>query len=286
MAMKIPEDEILKAIEKSGYLMEQEIATTLEEMNFNVKTNASFEDEEEGKSREIDILAPQELFRDEEKKLTIYTVLICECKNNQNPFVFIKRKKNKYDLNPAPIEYLFPVEKYWKHTSKDGYNFVSDIPPFQFLELKKSHYYYKTEDKAVQFCKIIRKGKNWEAMHDNIYDGIFYPLIKALNSQIKYVKKFKREWKHIYLFFPMVVLNSEIYAIQSYDSVKKPVLVDSVSFVREIKSKTINGQYLVDFITKEKLKNHINNKILKFCNSIVEDYKSNPNKYLERDIKE
>ena len=93
--MQPSEDEILKAVENSGYLMEQEVATILEELNFNVKTNSPFEDEEEGKSREIDILAPKELYKDDENKLTIYCVLICECKNNKNPFVFIKRKKKK-----------------------------------------------------------------------------------------------------------------------------------------------------------------------------------------------
>ena len=197
----------------------------------------------------------------------------------------LKEKKKKYDINPTPKEFLFPVKKYWKHYSKNEHNYVSEIHPFQFLGLKKFHYFYNENDKAVQFCKIIRKGKNWEALHDNIYDGIFYPLIKALNSQLKYVQKISGEWKFIYLFFPIVVLNSEIYSIQSYNTDKNPMIVESISFIRDLKSKSISGQFLVDFVNKRNLKTFINDRILKFCDQLIKDYKNNPKKYLKKDVK-
>lgn len=50
-------DEILAALKKSGYLMEQEVATQLETLGFHVNTNWAFEDNDEKKSREIDVRA-------------------------------------------------------------------------------------------------------------------------------------------------------------------------------------------------------------------------------------
>lgn len=50
-------EEIMDAIEQSGYLLEQHVATQLESLNFYVKTNIAFEDPDEGKSREIDVSA-------------------------------------------------------------------------------------------------------------------------------------------------------------------------------------------------------------------------------------
>ena len=40
--------EIVDALKKSGYLMEQEVATQLEALNFHVSTNLAFKDIEEG----------------------------------------------------------------------------------------------------------------------------------------------------------------------------------------------------------------------------------------------
>ena len=50
-------DEIIQALKKSGYLMEQVVATQLENLDFHVHTNWAFRDPDEGKSREVDVRA-------------------------------------------------------------------------------------------------------------------------------------------------------------------------------------------------------------------------------------
>ena len=65
--------EIVDALKQSGYLMEQEVATQLEALDFHVSTNMAFEDIEEGKSREIDVSAIKRVAHNEEKK----TVSLC-----------------------------------------------------------------------------------------------------------------------------------------------------------------------------------------------------------------
>ena len=60
-------EAIVAALKKSGYLMEQEVATQLENLGFNVWTNWAFEDSDEGKSREMDIRAIKRVAHNEEK---------------------------------------------------------------------------------------------------------------------------------------------------------------------------------------------------------------------------
>lgn len=97
MAGSPSEEEIMAAIEASGYLMEQEVATQLERRGLHVRTNVAFEDSEEGKSREIDVTAITRVAVDETEKVGALVELLVECKNTANPFVFIARPKNEAD---------------------------------------------------------------------------------------------------------------------------------------------------------------------------------------------
>ena len=85
-----PESEdIVRALGNSGYLMEQEVATQLEARDFHVFTNQAYEDIEEGKSREIDVVARKRVAHSEKSKLSAWVEIVVECKNSTNPFVFI-----------------------------------------------------------------------------------------------------------------------------------------------------------------------------------------------------
>jgi hypothetical protein len=54
---EITKEEMLEALNRSGYLMESEIASMLAEFGFFIETNQVIEDKFTGKSREIDLLA-------------------------------------------------------------------------------------------------------------------------------------------------------------------------------------------------------------------------------------
>ncbi len=110
MAAEPTLEEIMSAIEDSGYLMEQKAATQVEQLGYYVRTNVAFEDSEEGKSREIDVLAVKRVARNEDAKLSAFVELIVECKNNSNPFVFIARPKNEVDQATPPAHLIFPYE--------------------------------------------------------------------------------------------------------------------------------------------------------------------------------
>ena len=165
--------EILNAVKKSGYLMEQEVASVLENDGFIVATNSAFPDTDKEISREVDILARKMVYENDTYNIKVFIELICECKNNQNPFVFISRKKNKVDFRRDPKEFYFPIKEY-AIAVPDKPNTVTLVPVFSYWGLQDSHYYYRTDSKAVQFCRILRKGKEWEAGHADVYNSIFF----------------------------------------------------------------------------------------------------------------
>jgi hypothetical protein len=101
--------------------MEQEVATQLEAVGYHVNTNRAYEDSDEGKSREIDVLATKRIAYNEKEKLAAFVEIIAECKNSANPFVFVGRPKNQTDNQRAPLEYAFPIAKYESRKDLGGW---------------------------------------------------------------------------------------------------------------------------------------------------------------------
>ncbi|KFC21207.1 hypothetical protein [Epilithonimonas lactis] len=277
--MNIPSPaDILNAINESGYLFEQEIGSIIEKFGFNIQTNSAFKDIEEEKSREIDVTGYKRFYFDEENKISIGIRILCECKNNKNPFVFITRNKGKIDNSYSPPNFLYPKDEYMIPTD-DGQNSFYRRDGFIYYNLKEIFPYNLDDSKAVQFCKLVQKNKEWNAFHDGIYDSILLPLSKCLEYYKSKDKAIRSEtWKNYIIYFPIVVLNSKIFSIDSHIDINKVNEIGNISFTREIESKKQNNKYLIDFITKENLEsfleNHINNFAEKFKEYIVSKYDS------------
>lgn len=267
--MNPTEEEILKALNDSGYLFEQEIGSIFERHSFHIQTNAAFKDEDEEKSREIDVAGYQRFYFNEEKKTSIGVRIICECKNSQTPFVFINRNKSAVDSYYCPPNFLFP-QKNFMSPIESRPNSYTEKPAFLHFNLDEIFPYSKSDTKAVQFCKMVRKGKEWEALHDGIYDSILIPIIKCLEYfKKKDSKMLVPEWKNYYIYFPIVVLNSKIYVVDSHIDATKVNEVSYISFTRDIDSKKIEGKYLVDFVTKEGLENYLQSHLKSFVDSCI-----------------
>lgn len=273
-------DQILSAVKESGYLLEQEIAIVLENLGFEVQTASAFEDIEEGKSREIDVLATQGYYHNDSKKLSIFARILCECKNNTNPFVFIGRDKKRYDRYFVPKEIVFPVEGYYVPLEEKPETKILTAA-FNYFKLEKSHHYFTDSQKAVQFCKIVKDKSKWKALHDGIYDGIFIPLVKALEFQKAQNKEYFKNYNAVFAFYPMVVCNAELFYLNSNTPNALPIKVDHISFIREINSKNIHGKYLIDFVNKNSLEKFVRNKIKPLIDSIVDLAYENPQKFIK-----
>ncbi|MCY3680073.1 MAG: hypothetical protein OXH16_01655 [Gemmatimonadetes bacterium] len=257
-------EDIINALKRSGYLMEQEVATQLEALNFQVRTNMAFEDIEEKKSREIDVRAIKRVAHNEEKKLSAFVEIIAECKNSMNPFVFIGRPKNQTDNQHPPQELVFPIAKYkeQKDFSKNGFQ-IRTKDAFFHLGFDKVHPDYTSEMKAVQFCRIDRKGSSWHANHGGLYNSIFYPMAKALTAQKREIFRNNQssEWRYFWLFVPIVIISGNILYVDSIAT--DPVLQkrNDITFKREIKSGKLDGIYTITFVCQKQLEQFISDRL-------------------------
>lgn len=251
-------EEIKEALERSGYLMEQEVATQLEKLGYHVWTNAPFEDPDEGKSREMDVRAVQRVVYDEEHKISAFIEIVAECKNSDNPYVFIKRPKNSSDNNYEPLEWQFPLSHYEMKKKLDESRLqVRSRPAFFHLGFDTIKYDSVSEDKAVQFCKIDRTSqKKWTANHGGLYDAIFFPMAKAVMSRKNAAPKGgtgPEEWRYFWFIFPIVVLSGRILVVDSVSDDKEPLDVKFINFRRDLKSKSLDGRFSVDFVRQANL---------------------------------
>ena len=270
MTSSIPTDQqILGALECSGFLFEQEVATTLESSGFHVETSWAYLDPDMEKSREIDLRAVKNVLNDEQLGLQVFVELLVECKNSDSPLVFLERPKNKRELEaPQPREYVFPRKTY-QHSL--GANSYREVPAFIHLDLAGSHYYFRDDRKATQFSKIVRKDSEWVANHEGIYDSLFLPLAKALEARRKTVPTPSQQdkWRTVWLFFPVVVLRDNLMTLDASRSGRELKPRGRVTFVRNLDSDALKGDYLVDFVTYQYLSSYIANDIIRFADSVA-----------------
>lgn len=260
--------QIIEALEQSGYLFEQEVADRLESLDFHVDTAWAYLDADLNKSRELDVRAIRRVFHSESLKLAMFVELLVECKAFESPIVFLQRPKNKRELLQAvPQEYVFPVKNY--HIPI-GPNTARDVAAFIHLRLRDHHYYYREPLKATQFSKVVRKGGDWVANHEGIYDSLVLPLAKALEIQRNALKqRSKTEWKSVWLFFPMVVLRDGLFAIDITSRPLNPEPRHRVSFVRHLESGNVKGFYLLDFVTFDHLEGFIRQEVQPFVDRLL-----------------
>lgn len=277
-------EEILSALKKSGYLFEQDVATEFESLGYHVDTNYAYNDSDTDKSREIDVRAIKQIYTNDEHNLQIYVEFLIECKNSNTPLVFIERNKNNREKNaPKPKEYIFPFSEYYK---KSGPNSATRHHYFEYLDLKEKHYHYKTASKATQFAKIFRKGSDWLANHEGIYDSLILPLAKILEYRKKDAVKFRNNGhqKIIWLFFPAVVLKDQLYIFDTKLSANNITEEKRVSFVRDLDTSDIKGAYLVDFLTFDNIKHYVENDVEQFAKSISELVEESPDRIIKNQM--
>jgi hypothetical protein len=249
----------MTALNESGYLMEQEVATQLERRGLHVRTNVAFEDPDEGKSREIDVTAIRRVAHDERAQVAAFVELIVECKNNSNPFVFIARPKNEADKRTQPQEFMFPYQYSMKKDLGGGRGMSREVPAFSYLGFDSAYSEHQNAWKAVQFCRIDRKGNGWHANQGGLYDAIFYPMAKAISARRKEVPRASRldKWHYFWLFFPLVVTSGDLFLIDSTAETPAPQSVDHVTFKRELKSGKLTGSFTLTFVRQQALESFL-----------------------------
>jgi hypothetical protein len=202
--------QIRQAIGRSGYLFEQPVAYRLREYGYLVMPNYNFEDVDSGESREIDLHAIIGRY-EEDLDVLIEQLLLIECKKTTNPLVFFSK--------PAYRE-LRQIDNYFDLVGNPESVYAGRSRGIlrleHYLDFSDLSHRYKLSDTSSQFCMVMHKGKEWEAKHEHIYDGMIVPLIKCLASEkTDFIKGLPKSMIQLRIFYPIVLADSELYLMNS-----------------------------------------------------------------------
>ena len=266
---RITKKEMKQAIIRSGYLLEQRVEPILEKAGYFVTTNEAYLDPFTGKSREVDIsaISAVKISRGDD---FIFSNLICECENNQQPVVFFVKE--------SPIAFLFheevksagiPVQFLEKEIStKKGYKEKegeSFIGLSDFLNFEKYHHYCHGLV-STQYCTFSRKKLKgpWIAFHSEAQHDSFTSLILALESEIDeyysdYVlpEKDETEYVNVNIYYPVLISQGDLYVAE----IKKKELdlkrCEHVQYRKNYFSKEKQDAYQIDVISESFLPKYL-----------------------------
>jgi len=220
---KITKEEMLSALDRSGYLLESEISKYLAQLGFFVESNQVIKDPITGKSREIDIVAE---YYDHDDTLSknqisakVYHVL--EIKNNLFPIVLLT--ESEFSPNIDKGESLKEI------VTKPG-NFEYESYLGFYKEVFNENVLFN------QYCSFHKKKENDElmALHpDNIYDG----LLKI----VQYCEEETEKWSHIlgiyseetneflseyfrhFIYIPILLINDDLFELKIDETGKRKI---------------------------------------------------------------
>ncbi len=261
MAQKlyISDQKIKQIIAQSGYLEEQEVVVEFEKQGFFAGANFAFQDQEEDKSREVDFIATK--YTDFTfGKTGFYFFTYGEVKKRTNPLIFFERKAHTGEAR----EVFIPIVA----TQEFFSNIDISLHIKKVLKFSEIHHQLKHDFISSQFCEIDKN----KAGHKNLYEMLFVPLLKCVDSEISDIRKSPPDFSpddpmyFLSVFQPIIVISGPLYAYNVYtDSLTKK---NYILYSRSYASKSIHRTLLIDIVAKDYLPCYISEKLIKTYQAI------------------
>lgn len=269
--------KIKEAISKSGYLDEQKVIVESGKQGFFAGGNYAFEDQDEHKSREIDFIATR--YTDFTfGKTGLYFFVYGEVKKRTKLLVFFERKPLNRELHQVSVPIVATQE------------FFPNIDPFldikKILKFSEIHHQAKHDFISTQFCEIDKN----KAQHGNVYQSIFMPLLKCVDSEILSIRKttiyFSPNDPKYFLsvFQPVIVISGPLYAYDIYDD--SLTEKNYILYRRHYASKTIRRTLLIDIVAKDYLQRYISEKLITTYQALETSLKQQMGQIIEHCLKD
>jgi len=262
-------EDIRKAIDKSGYVFELQLCPIFEKFGFITYSCAQFQDQDTGKSRELDIEAVDDVMINDIDDVTLITDrlsvrVVAECKNNSSPLILFTRQPYLGHYAEPLIcgnpEFLKDVEG----IPSGGLFYITD-----YLKFEEFHHNWKFTHPAYQFGlmkpKFISKGTHnevvdWSITHDDYYESI-NKLTKACFS--KGIDAYKKSQHFIIneiyleLIYPILILSGDIYECRVEQESYSLNKIERTILQWETKSASIKHFFNIDIVTGAYLQNYL-----------------------------
>lgn len=267
-------EQVLDALDRSGHLLEQQVASDLTGLGYSVTTGRPFIDKDEGKSRELDVYAVKSLMTNDARRLHLAVHLLVECKKTSAPFAFLTRPVPR--RSRPPEEVLITLHSREEQYSEGERTYVRRTPTFETLGLATQYWGTADPVKAVHISRLDRKGGHWNASNTGVFDSLTWPLAKAIRAFKGPFQNPNRgfdagtDWCYVMLFVPIVVVASKLFVADGTSPSPTAQEVDHVRFHREFKARDFQGEFSIDFVQRDSLVEFVGETIDAFGKTILE----------------
>jgi hypothetical protein len=251
------EDDIINALNRTGFILEHQVAQVLRAAGFMADTNYAYEDAESGKSRELDVYAEDAtMIASGDLAVFLHVELLIECKNNVDPFIVLgDRGVEGRQLRDALDALHLSVDPptYLGYANGFQYSLLGEFRAETSLRLP-----IESRFVANQLVRMDRHGGKWGASNSSIYDSILYPLAKALDHRRGFVRAVEgKEYNalpgtpEIVYYFPVLVVMGPLFIVDMTDGSARVERADSARLQRTFDSASLKSNFWVDIVTFE-----------------------------------
>jgi hypothetical protein len=250
------EEEIVEALARSGYLMEQEVAQLLDEEGYYTTPNEGFIDPDTGEAREYDLHAINAARIAHGRSEVLWPVLLIECKQSESPLVLLTHDRALAGLWPT-----CDFEKHWSGMPARIYSEAPDDegePVCRYLDLSRRHHYWTCKRLSTQFAQLFPKGQAWVAKHGDVYDGAIIPLIKALRHETEKHQQACQPSRedtasNLQIYYLILLWRGPMYEYHIGGDKASLTAAEHVNLVRRYRSRTIDGEFHIDVVAEPHL---------------------------------
>lgn len=288
-------DDVVAALRAAGWLLEQDTASTLDAHGFGTVMGRAFQDPDDPQvSREIDVWAHREFFRDDDLNLVCWVFVIAECKQSSTPYAFIGRDMPPASLRTQPTEHLLRYE----YVEQDGEALgpgsrrVHHYPAWDWLGLNDVPGSPANETfRATQMTRLDRQ-KSWKADNRGIFTSLVHPLAKALRALQRPFRPDRPRAEHatdsrqaqVCLFFPVVVTSAPLYVVDATASPVDAAVRPWATMTRSLESNSVKGRFEVDVVNYEHLNDWLTSRVITFAESVTELMRADPQRFVTMKI--
>jgi len=241
--IRITQSEMVKAIQRSGYLIERRVSDKFNKSGYTIVPNQIIVDPETNKTREIDLVAMSINYNSTTTDHYGFEI-ICECENNFNPIVFFTQEFDKH--------------LYLSEVKSSGFKSIK-----QLFKYGHKDYLVATNYASSQYCNFLKpKNKEaWIALHTNEQHDTLTKLKKSVEHRKEKFEPRDPSPNKIAgrLHFPLLVLKDDLY-VWNDENVENPLVkVNHVKYIAQGFNENTNyyEDYFIDVIVENYLDKYI-----------------------------
>lgn len=256
---------IEKALENSGFVMEYEVAQTLEKGGWTSIPNHEIRDPIEGKAREVDLFATKSI-GDDERLMRL--MVVAECKSGSNPFVVMTHPLN---TNIGyPVNTIMQVGDSYPKEGENKYEIERKL--LNNLKLSHIRNHIGIREYGSMCCKLVKENnkKNLEAKSGTSETIALAAKAHGAIDMYLRIHPPKRNEANLTVVLPLLIVRGDIYLCRGDVRDLEPT---KWTLIRQhYITPTSNVDYWVICVRQDALEELFMKEIYRFANMTIQGF--------------